>query len=78
MRIAFKMKLIKGYEDEYKKRHDEIWDELKQLLKQKEICDYSIFIDETYLFGSVNGAHTFGIKLISVHEIPLSVLLYIL
>lgn len=47
MRIAFKMKLIKGYEDEYKKRHDEIWDELKQLLKQKEICDYSIFIDET-------------------------------
>jgi L-rhamnose mutarotase len=47
MRIAFKMKLIKGNEDEYKKRHDEIWDELKQLLKQKGVCDYSIFLDET-------------------------------
>lgn len=46
-RIAFKMKLIKGYEDEYKKRHDEIWNELKQLLKQKGVGDYSIFLDET-------------------------------
>ena len=31
--IAFKMKLFKGYEDEYKKRHDEIWPELKEFLK---------------------------------------------
>ena len=28
-RIAFKMKVFKGYEDEYKKRHDEIWNDLK-------------------------------------------------
>jgi len=45
-RIAFKMKLFKGYEDEYKKRHDEIWKELKELLKQTGIKDYSIFLDE--------------------------------
>ena len=45
-RIAFKMKLFKGYEEEYKKRHDEIWDELKLLLKQKGVKDYSIFLDE--------------------------------
>ena len=41
------MKLYKGKEDEYKKRHDEIWNELKELLKQTGIKDYSIFLDET-------------------------------
>ncbi len=52
-RIAFKMKLLRGYEDEYKKRHDEIWDELKILLKQTGIMGYSIFLDEetNYLFA---------------------------
>ncbi|MBD0276588.1 MAG: L-rhamnose mutarotase [Flavisolibacter sp.] len=45
-RVAFKMKLFKGCEDEYKKRHDEIWNELKYLLKQAGIKDYSIFLDE--------------------------------
>jgi L-rhamnose mutarotase len=46
-RVAFKMKLFKGKENEYKKRHDEIWSELKQLLKRTGINDYSIFLDET-------------------------------
>ncbi|RKX77301.1 MAG: L-rhamnose mutarotase, partial [Spirochaetes bacterium] len=27
--IAFKMQLKPGFEEEYKKRHDEIWPELK-------------------------------------------------
>lgn len=52
-RLAFKMKLFKGYEAEYKKRHDEIWPELSTLLKKNGIDDYSIFLDaETNtLFG---------------------------
>ena len=52
-RIAFKMKLFQGREDEYRRRHNEIWDELKELLKQAGIADYSIFFDETTndLFG---------------------------
>ena len=52
-RIAFKMKLFKGCEAEYKKRHDEIWPELKNLLKKNGISDYSIFLDEetNILFG---------------------------
>lgn len=52
-RVAFKMKLFKGKEDEYKKRHDEIWGELKALLKQAGVKDYSIFLDEetNILFG---------------------------
>ena len=54
-RVAFKMKLFKGKEIEYKKRHDEIWPELSQLLKEKGVQEYSIFLDEAtgFLFGSL-------------------------
>ena len=44
-RIAFKMELKAGYEEEYKKRHDAIWPELKKLLEESGILDYSIFLD---------------------------------
>lgn len=45
-RIAFKMFLKPGYEEEYKKRHSAIWTELKELLSNRGICDYSIFWDK--------------------------------
>jgi L-rhamnose mutarotase len=45
-RLAFKMTLNKGQKEEYKKRHDEIWPELKKLLKDAGISEYSIFLDE--------------------------------
>ena len=48
-RIGFKMKLNKGCEAEYEKRHSEIWPDLKNLLKQKSISDYSIFLDRETL-----------------------------
>lgn len=52
-RVAFKMQLFKGREAEYKKRHDDLWPELHELLKQTGIHEYSIFLDETTnsLFG---------------------------
>ena len=49
MRNAFKMKLRKGFEAEYKKRHDEIWPELETELRNAGISDYSIFLDEETL-----------------------------
>ncbi|MBL7856741.1 MAG: L-rhamnose mutarotase [Cyclobacteriaceae bacterium] len=45
-RVAFKMKLKPGQTAEYKRRHDHLWPELKQLLKATGIQDYSIFLDE--------------------------------
>jgi len=48
-RVAFKMKLKGGYEEEYKKRHDEIWSELKEKLSRAGIYDYSIFLDKKTL-----------------------------
>jgi L-rhamnose mutarotase len=45
-RIAFKMKLLPGCKEEYQKRHNQIWPELKELLSRTGVKDYSIFFDE--------------------------------
>lgn len=39
------MKLLPGFENEYKIRHDNIWPELSILLKKNGISNYSIFLD---------------------------------
>ncbi|HEV7291434.1 MAG TPA: L-rhamnose mutarotase [Devosia sp.] len=50
---AFKMQLNPGMAAEYKKRHDEIFPELVDLLHQAGVKDYSIHLDEetNTLFG---------------------------
>jgi L-rhamnose mutarotase len=45
-RVAFKMKVKAGFEAEYQRRHDALWPELAQALRQAGISDYSIFLDE--------------------------------
>ena len=45
-RVAFKMYLKPGFEKEYEKRHAEIWPELKKLLKESGVNDYSIYWDK--------------------------------
>lgn len=45
-RVAFKMKLKPGFRDEYERRHDALWPEVKALLKAQGISDYSIFYDD--------------------------------
>jgi L-rhamnose mutarotase len=52
-RNAFRMKILPGCAEEYKKRHDEVWPELSKLLTEAGISDYSIHLDEetNYLFA---------------------------
>lgn len=52
-KLAFRMKLIPGFEEEYERRHREIWPELVTLLKDTGIIDYQIFLDRktSYLFA---------------------------
>jgi L-rhamnose mutarotase len=45
-RFAFTMKLKPGMKEEYRKRHNEIWPELIELLRGAGVSDYSIFLDE--------------------------------
>lgn len=58
-RVAFKMKLKPGRHQEYEKRHAEIWPELKALLKENGISEYSIFFDHQtnslFAFQKVDG-----------------------
>jgi L-rhamnose mutarotase len=48
-KIAFKMQLKSGHEEEYHRRHQEIWPELSAELTKAGISDYSIFLDEETL-----------------------------
>ena len=45
-RLGFKMKLLPGNKEEYKKRHSDVWPDLVALLKSQGIHNYSIFLDE--------------------------------
>jgi L-rhamnose mutarotase len=44
--IAFTMQLLPGQAAEYRRRHDEIWPELRALLHEAGVSDYSIFLDQ--------------------------------
>lgn len=52
-KIAFVMQLKAGFEEEYQRRHDEIWPELVQELRAAGVSDYSIFLhpETLQLFG---------------------------
>ncbi len=58
-RLAFKMKLNPGQKEAYTQRHNAIWPDLKQLLKDAGVCEYSIFFDEDtdtlFAFQKVTG-----------------------
>ena len=58
-RIAFKMYLNPGQEGEYRARHDAIWPELVELLKDAGIKDYAIYLDRdtNTLFATLHRAH---------------------
>ena len=50
-RYAWKATVKPGMLAEYKRRHDNIWPELKELLKSAGICNYTIWNVGDELFG---------------------------
>ncbi len=70
-RVAFKMQLHRGQAAEYKKRHDELWSDLGDLLKSIGINDYSIFLDEeTYsLFAILKIENPDLLDTLPAHEV---------
>lgn len=50
-RVFFMFELHPGAVEEYKRRHDEIWPEMLELLDEAGIFDYSIFSSGTMLYG---------------------------
>ena len=52
-RVGFAMQLKPGNETEYKKRHDEVWTDLSDLLSQAGLSNYSIYRHGLTLFAYV-------------------------
>ena len=50
-RYAWKARVLEGKLEEYKKRHDEIWPELVEVLKNAGISNYTIWQVGNDLFG---------------------------
>ena len=70
-KYAFKMKLNPGCEQEYQRRHDEIWPELTELLREAGVTDYSIHLDpETNtLFGVLWRTSHHGMDRLPAHPV---------
>ncbi|MCL2865475.1 MAG: L-rhamnose mutarotase [Lachnospiraceae bacterium] len=49
MRKGFKMKLYPGMEQEYEKRHNELWPEMEQMIHAHGGKNYTIFLDKETL-----------------------------
>lgn len=50
-KVVWRAKVRPGMQEEYKRRHDEIWDEMVKALKEAGICNYTIWMDRDELFG---------------------------
>ena len=50
-KYAWKAKIVDGALDEYVKRHNEIWDEMKDVLEKAGIVNYTIWNVGNELFG---------------------------
>lgn len=50
-RVAFRMRLRRGREAEYRRRHAAVWPDLLADLKAAGAANYSIFLDGDDLFG---------------------------
>jgi L-rhamnose mutarotase len=50
-RVGFVMRLLAGNEEEYRRRHDQIWPEMAAELKAAGARNYSIFLRGDELFG---------------------------
>lgn len=46
IRKAFLMSINPGSRDEYERRHNPIWEDLREVLKSHGVHNYSIYLDE--------------------------------
>ena len=51
IRKAFVMEINPGVEDEYRRRHDELWPEMHEVLKSHGVTNYSIYLSGTTLYA---------------------------
>ncbi|HZG85562.1 L-rhamnose mutarotase [Paenibacillus sp.] len=70
-RAAFTLTILPGMEEEYDRRHQEVWPELLELMKAYGFRNYSIFRSGRSLFGYVENEGDVGGALAALHEHPI-------
>lgn len=50
-KVVWRATVREGMKEEYIRRHDEIWPEMVQTLKEAGVCNYTIWMDGNELFG---------------------------
>jgi L-rhamnose mutarotase len=70
-RVAFRLFLKPGMAAEYKRRHDAVWPELRDLLKESGICEFAIYLDEEHhvLFATQRRKPGHRVDLLPAHPI---------
>ena len=70
-RVGFAMQLNPGAEGEYRRRHDAIWPELSQLLRESGVSNYSIFLDArtNTLFAYLERAEDHAMEALPEHPV---------
>ena len=70
-KFAFRMRLNAGMEAEYRRRHDAIWPELVDLLREAGVSDYSIHLDHetNILFGVLWRRDDHGMAALPLHPV---------
>ena len=62
VRKGFKMKLYPDMAEEYEKRHNELWPEMKEMIHEYGGRNYTIFLDRetNVLYGYIEGFEKMG------------------
>jgi len=70
-RYVFRMQLHDGKMAEYKRRHDAIWPELVQLLRDAGVSEYSIHLDEetNHLIGVLTRSDNHNMDALPDHPV---------
>ncbi len=69
--IAFRMQLLPGCAAEYKRRHDALWPQLADVLRDAGISNYRIYLDEPtgLLFATLRTTDPAALERLAENEI---------
>ena len=70
-KYAWKAKIADGMLEEYIRRHDNLWDEMKIVMKKAGICNYTIWNVGNELFGyhECKYGHEYAVKILGESDV---------
>ncbi len=69
---AFTIRIRPGTEEEYKRRHREVWPEMQAAIRKHGFANYSIFMDGTTLFAYMENEADFDAAFAALQDEPIA------